>query len=105
MTIFILQWGGKPLKVIEVNAFGLKTEEDFFDYEEHGGLFFLTETGYKQSLIKEKKCVNALEPVRSYLTAAIIFRVMSAEMKKGFFANISAITLLMGQTVCFCENL
>jgi hypothetical protein len=59
VTIFILQWGGKPLKVIEVNAFGLKTEEDFFDYEEHGGLFFLTETGYKQSLIKEKK--NAIK--------------------------------------------
>lgn len=58
MIIFTLQWG-EPLKVIEVNVFGLKTEEDFFSYEEHGILYFLTETGYKQSLIKENK--NAIK--------------------------------------------
>lgn len=49
--------GGAPLKVEKVTAMGLKTEEDFFYYEEHGDLYFLTERGYKDSLIKgEKKC-------------------------------------------------
>ncbi len=44
--------GGVPMKVKEVTALGLATEEDFFSYEEHRILYFLTETGYKQSLIK-----------------------------------------------------
>lgn len=45
---------GKPLKVIEVNVLGLKTEEDFFFYEEHGKLFFLSEVGYRKSLVEGK---------------------------------------------------
>ncbi len=50
--------GGKSLKVNEVTALGLVTDEDFFNYEEHRSLFFLTEAGYKQSLIKENKKCN-----------------------------------------------
>lgn len=52
--------GGVPLKVEEVTAFGLKTEEDFFYYEEHGELFFLTERGYKD-FINQKENRNAIK--------------------------------------------
>lgn len=44
--------GGKPLEVKEVTNLGLVTGEDFFSYEEHRSLYFLTEAGYKQSLNK-----------------------------------------------------
>lgn len=45
--------GGEPLEVKEVTVLGLVTDEDFFSYEEHSSLYFLTEAGYKQSLIKD----------------------------------------------------
>lgn len=47
--------GGEPLKVEEITSVGLVTDEDFFSYEEHGSLYFLTERGYKDSLIKETR--------------------------------------------------
>ena len=44
--------GGEPLKVTEVTPIGINTEEDFYEFEEHRSLYFLTEAGYRQSLIK-----------------------------------------------------
>ncbi len=45
--------GGKPLRVKEVTAVGLITDKDFFSYEEHGSLYFLTERGYKDNLLNQ----------------------------------------------------
>ena len=46
---------GEPLQVKEVTPYGLVTDEDFFGYEEHRVLYFLTEAGYKESLLKENE--------------------------------------------------
>ena len=45
--------GGKTMKIKKVDFDGFETEEDFFTYEEHGKLYFLTERGYKSEVDTE----------------------------------------------------
>ena len=45
---------GKEMKVTHVGHEGFETEEDYFSYDEHRSLFFLTEYGY-ENFIKERK--------------------------------------------------
>lgn len=40
---------GEPMKVIKKEQEGFETEQDYFDYDEHGQLFWLTLNGYLDS--------------------------------------------------------
>jgi hypothetical protein len=40
---------GKPMKVTKVCDCGFYTEDDFYGYEEHRSLYYLTKVGYEDS--------------------------------------------------------
>lgn len=52
---------GKPMKIKEINSVDFYTEEDFFTYDEHSKLYFLTERGYKTSIIEKEGKLNAIK--------------------------------------------
>lgn len=41
---------GKPMKVTRVYDCGFETEDDFYSYDEHKSLYYLTKVGYEDSL-------------------------------------------------------
>ena len=47
--------GGKPMQVKKVDFMGFETEKDYFTYDEHGELYFLTERGYKSEVNQNEK--------------------------------------------------
>ena len=42
--------GGKPMKVTKIDFMGFETEDDYFTYDEHGELYFLTKRGYESEV-------------------------------------------------------
>ncbi len=45
---------GKPMKVTKIYSDGFDTEDDYYSFDEHRDLFFLTKIGYLQSIEKER---------------------------------------------------
>ena len=37
---------GKPMKVIKIYSDGFDTDDDYYSFEEHGELYYLTRRGY-----------------------------------------------------------
>ena len=46
---------GQPMKVTRIYSTGFDTEEDYFSFDEHRVLFYLTKRGYLDSVKNSKK--------------------------------------------------
>ena len=46
---------GKPMKVVKIYPDGFDTEDDYYSFDEHKKLFFLTKVGYEYFITTMQK--------------------------------------------------